>query len=92
MDCRVNILFGNQSLVGRTQLGKILTKQRLKELTNQYRLIVVVGREIHIVTDPLELNDHRYPERFYRVEEIDVRGQWVEVKHHPQKNVPFVSK
>ena len=81
----MHVMFGEQSLVGRIKLGEILTKQRLKELANYYRLIIVVGREIHIVTDPLELNDRMYPDNFYRVEEMDVRGQWVEVRHHPDR-------
>jgi hypothetical protein len=81
-------MFGRHSLVGFVKLGEVVTKKRLKELATRYRLVIVIWREIHIVTNPLELNDQMYPDGSYRVEEIDVRGQWVEVRHLSTKDAP----
>ncbi|MFW9855700.1 MAG: hypothetical protein ACFFFG_11595 [Candidatus Thorarchaeota archaeon] len=83
-------MFPENPQVNYLKLGEIITFKRLKTLATQYRLVIVIWREIHIVNDPLRLNNsHIYPQGSYRVEDIDARGQWIELRYLPPENVPL---
>ncbi|MFW9779065.1 MAG: hypothetical protein ACFFE8_09455 [Candidatus Heimdallarchaeota archaeon] len=87
----MNFVFPEKPQASYLKLGETITIKRLKTLATQYRLVLVIWGEIHIVTDPLRFNNsHIYPRGSYRVEDIDTRGQWIELRYLPPDNVPLL--
>lgn len=62
-------------------LGEVVGKERLKELVYLYRLVITVHGKIHIAGDIFQLEDPKYPEGRYKIVEIDIQGNWLELKY-----------